>query len=529
MNATTPARNPEEVEMTMTKKTATLHASAKFQIGRTGDQLWSAFAEHLGRSIYGGLYEPEGAFSDSSGFRTDVQGAVRELDVALVRYPGGNFVSNYDWKDGIGPVEQRPRRLDFAWSSVESNRFGVDEFLHWAEETGVEPMLAVNLGTGSIKEAAELVEYCNHPGGTYWSDLRRKNGREEPYNVRYWCLGNEMEGSWQAGHMSAAAYADKAREAAKMMRWVDNSIKLIVCGSSYHMLPEYLDWDRIVLSELYPYVDYVSTHYYTMNSGQGESSFLASYAELDQHIKNAATAIDFVRAKNEDCPAIPICLDEWNVWNFQDIKMDSLDDLLGKTTFEMTSAQPWEEAPAILQEKYSLLDALVFGGLGITILNNADTVAISCLAQLVNVIAPLTTDPEKGLLKQSTFYPLEQLMNRGRGTVLRAVVEGDTYTAGERELPIVHAAVVAGDDETVTVFALNCSLDGDTVLNTEIAGFGTTRLMSHRVVTGEDLSSRNTWEAPETIRTRDLPVVDGKAVTLPAASWSVLTFEGEVN
>ncbi|GAA3776345.1 alpha-L-arabinofuranosidase AbfA [Microbacterium kribbense] len=509
----------------MTTKRATLHANGWFQIGRTDDRLWSSFTEHLGRCIYGGLYDPDSPHSDDLGFRTDVQDAVRGLGLGLVRYPGGNFVSNYDWKDGIGPVSDRPRRMDFAWSSIESNRFGVDEFLQWAERTGVEPMLAVNLGTGTIKDAAELVEYCNHPGGTYWSDLRRANGREEPYNVTYWCLGNEMEGSWQAGHMSAAEYAGKAREAAKMMRWVDKDIKLIACGSSYHMLPEYLDWDRIVLGELYPYVDFVSTHYYTMNSGQGDSAFLASYADLDRHIKNAAAAVDFVRAKNEDCPPIPICLDEWNVWNFQDIKMDSLDDLLGKTTFEMTSAQPWEEAPAILQEQYSLLDALTFGGLGITILNNVDTVAISCLAQLVNVIAPITTDPVKGLLKQTTYYPLEQLTTRGRGTVIQTVVDGDTYTVGDQQLPIVHAAVVLGDDDTITVFALNCDLSESTELELDFSSLGTIHLREHRTITGDDLSVRNTWDEPDAIGTTALTPSTGNRVTLPAASWNILTFD----
>ena len=211
---------------------------------------------------------------------------VKELGVPVIRYPGGNFVSCYDWHDGIGPKEKRPKRMDYAWSSIETNQFGIDEFCQWAEKVGIEPMIAVNLGTGSIKDAGDLVEYCNHPGGTYWSDLRAQNGHPEPYNIKYWCLGNEMEGSWQAGHLSAEDYTKKALEAAKIMRWVDPSIKLVACGSSYEMLPTYMEWDRTMLTDLYNQVDYLSTHNYTMNSGQGTTNYLASYKQLDSHIKN---------------------------------------------------------------------------------------------------------------------------------------------------------------------------------------------------------------------------------------------------
>jgi alpha-N-arabinofuranosidase len=221
------------------------------------------------------------------------------------------------------------------------------------------------------------VEYCNHPGGTYWSDLRIKNGSKEPYNIKYWCLGNEMEGAWQAGHLSAEDYAKKALEAAKIMKWVDPSIHLIACGSSYDMLPTYLEWDRIMLKSLYDQVDYLSTHNYTLNPGQGVSNYLASWKQMDEHIKNSVKVLDYVQAQCKKKREIKICLDEWNVWNFQDIKLDSLADLNGMTTFEITSAGKWEIAPPILQEKYSLLDAVVLGGLGISLLNNCDHVEIA--------------------------------------------------------------------------------------------------------------------------------------------------------
>lgn len=372
-------------------KKAKCFSDIHYDIGKIDDKMYSSFTEHLGRSIYTGIYEPGHPNADEDGYRKDVMELVKELGVPVIRYPGGNFVSCYDWHDGIGPKEKRPKRMDYAWSSIETNQFGIDEFCQWAEKVGIEPMIAVNLGTGSIKDAGDLVEYCNHPGGTYWSDLRAQNGHPEPYNIKYWCLGNEMEGSWQAGHLSAEDYTKKALEAAKIMRWVDPSIKLVACGSSYEMLPTYMEWDRTMLTDLYNQVDYLSTHNYTMNSGQGTTNYLASYKQLDSHIKNSAKVIEYVKAKNHFDKDLKICLDEWNVWNFQDIKLDSLDDLMGLTTFEMTSAGKWEIAPPILQEKYSLLDAVVVGGLGISLLNNADTVEIACLAQLINVIAPITT------------------------------------------------------------------------------------------------------------------------------------------
>ena len=456
----------------------------------------------------------------------DVADLVKELGVPVIRYPGGNFVSCYDWHDGIGPKEKRPRRMDYAWATIETNEFGIDEFCQWAEKVGIEPMIAVNLGTGSIKDAGDLVEYCNHPGGTYWSDLRAKNGHPEPYNIKYWCLGNEMEGSWQAGHLSAADYTKKALEAAKIMRWVDPSIKLVACGSSYEMLPTYLEWDRVMLTELYDQVDYISTHNYTMNSGQGTTNFLAAYKQLDTHIKASAKAVEFVKAKNHFDKDIKICLDEWNVWNFQDIKLDSLDDLAGLTTFEMTSAEKWEVAPSILQEKYSLLDALVVGGLGITLLNNVDTVEIACLAQLINVIAPITTIRNGGIFKQTIYHPFHMLSKYGHGVTMKAVVDAETYKCEFGDLPIVEPAVVYNEEtDEVRVFVLNCSQDEDTEFEMELQGYGDKKVKKHLVLNGDDPEARNTFEDPDHVVMKELEVpADGTKVVLPKMSWNIVIY-----
>lgn len=506
-------------------KNAKCFSDRHYPIGKIDDKLYSSFTEHLGRCIYSGIYEPGHPTADENGYRQDVAELVKELGVPVIRYPGGNFVSCYDWHDGIGPKENRPKRMDYAWSTIETNEFGIDEFCQWAEKVGVEPMIAVNLGTGSIKDAGDLVEYCNHPGGTYWSDLRGKNGHPEPYHIKYWCLGNEMEGSWQAGHLSAEDYTKKAMEAAKIMRWVDPSIKLVACGSSYETLPTYLEWDRIMLTELYNQVDYISTHNYTMNAGQGTTNFLASYKQLDTHIKNSAKVVEFVKAKNHFDKDIKICLDEWNVWNFQDIKLDSLADLDGLTTFEMTSAEKWETAPSILQEKYSLLDALVVGGLGITLLNNVDTVEIACLAQLINVIAPITTVRGGGVFKQTIYHPFHMLSKYGRGTTMKAAIEAPTYTSEFGELPIVESAVVYDETkEEIRVFALNCSQDEDTEFTVELQGYGNKKLKKHLALFGDDPEVRNTIDQPDNVVMKEMDIAEtsGTTAVLPKMSWNVL-------
>ncbi|MDD3212797.1 MAG: alpha-N-arabinofuranosidase [Eubacteriales bacterium] len=503
-------------------KKAELYLNRRYTIGEIDPMMYSSFVEHLGRAVYTGLYQPGHPTADENGFRKDTMDAIQDLGVPMIRYPGGNFVSCYNWKDGIGPKEKRPRRMEYAWSSIETNQFGIDDFCRWAKKAGIEPMIAVNLGTGTIQDAGDLVEYCNHPSGTYWSDLRAQNGSPEPYKVKYWCLGNEMEGSWQAGHLSAEDYTKKALEAAKIMRWVDPDIKLIACGSSYEMLPTYLEWDRIMLDQLLDQVDYLSTHSYTMNAGQGDANFLAAYKALDTHIKNSKRVIEYVKARKNSQKELGICLDEWNVWNFQDIEFNSMDDLIGLTTFKITSAGKWEIAPPILQEKYSLLDALTVGGLAITLLKNADCVKIACLAQLVNVIAPITTDPNGGILRQSIYYPFRTVSQLGHGTVMDVRVDAPEYECQFGKLPVVEAVAVLNEEKgELNVFALNCDPDEDVTLSLAIDGESGYRVERHQALYGDNLSAINTFEQPDNVTMRELPA--GETVTLPKMSWSAIT------
>jgi alpha-N-arabinofuranosidase len=285
-----------------------------FRVGQVDPRLYGAFVEHLGRAVYGGIYEPEHPTADEMGFRGDVLELVRELGVPFVRYPGGNFVSGYNWLDGVGPVAERPRRLDLAWMSTETNEVGTNEFAAWARRAGAEVNLAVNLGTGGIDEARNLVEYCNHPRGSYWSNLRRLHGVAKPHGVRTWCLGNEMDALWQLGHKTADEYGRLACQTAIAMKWVDPAIELVACGSSHGKMPTFPQWEAAVLDHVYEYVDYLSLHTYARNLDDDLGAFLAQSLAMDEQIRTVVATCDFVKAKKRQTRTMHLSFDEWNVW-----------------------------------------------------------------------------------------------------------------------------------------------------------------------------------------------------------------------
>ncbi|MBP3909101.1 MAG: alpha-N-arabinofuranosidase [Turicibacter sp.] len=488
-----------------------IYVEKHFKHADIDDKLYSSFIEHLGRAVYTGIYEPDHPTADEQGFRQDVIDMVKELDVKLVRYPGGNFLSGYNWLDGVGPKENRPVRLDLAWKSIEPNEVGIDEFVDWCKKSGTEIMGAVNMGTGTPQDAAYLVEYCNFPGGTYYSDLRQKNGHQEPHGIKTWCIGNEMDGPWQTCHLSAEDYGKKALETAKMMKWVDDSIELVVCGSATSLMPTYPEWDRIVLEHTYELVDYLSLHRYYENEGN-DMDFLSSFYDMDDFIKSVCATADYVKALKRSDKTMYLSFDEWNVWYQQ------------KQTREN-----WKVAPEILEDRYSLLDALVFGGMGLTLLNNADRVKVACLAQLVNVIAPIFTKKGGPVIKQSIFYPFQDLSKYGRGEVLKPVVLSPTTKTRYGQVPIVHQSVVHHQAKReVTVFALNINEHEATSLNLDFNSFGELTMVEHKVMAGEDLHAINTFEQPENVVPFTIDVVEGASqsfeLTLPKLSWNVIRF-----
>jgi alpha-N-arabinofuranosidase len=452
--------------------------------------LFGSFLEHLGRAIYEGIYDPGSKLSDSNGFRKDVLNEIRQLGVPIIRYPGGNFVSGYNWLDGVGPKKDRPRVLDKAWDTIESNQFGTNEFLAWCKAAGTEPLMGLNLGTGTAEEAAALVEYCNVDRGTKWSDLRRQHGISDPYKVKNWCLGNEMDGPWQIGHMSATEYGLKAADAARQMRYVDPSLKLIACGSSGPFMPTYLEWDREVLEQCYQYVDGLSLHRYFGNNerdtGGDTSKYLALNLSMERQIAETIAVCDLVRGHKRSPKKLWLSFDEWNVW----YRTNTGDAVDGHR----------QEAPHLLEEVYNLEDALLVGGLINSLLRNADRVKLACLAQLINVIAPIMTDAN-GILQQTIYYPYSWALQFARGTVLNLLVESSTYEVSGLD-QVGHVDVAGSldrNDGKLSLFILNRDLSKAHDVEVVWEDAAPARVISASVLTGDDLKASNTFAAPRRV------------------------------
>jgi alpha-L-arabinofuranosidase len=495
---------------------ARLIVDPEFRVGEVDPRLFGSFVEHLGRCVYDGIYEPAHPEADERGFRRDVAELVRDLGVPILRYPGGNFVSGYNWEDGVGPVEQRPTRLDLAWRSIETNAVGLDEFQSWAGGLGIDTMLAINLGTRGVDAARNLVEYANHPGGTYWSDLRRANGVPNPYGIRVWCLGNEMDGPWQIGHKTAAEYGRLAREAAKAMRLVDPAIELVACGSSYHAMPTFGAWEATVLAETYDVVDYVSMHAYYQEFDDDRDSFLGCAVDTDRFIEEVVATADHVRAVGRHRKRLHVSFDEWNVWY--------------QNRFAGEENLGFEQAPRLIEDVYSLTDAIVVGTLLNSLLRHADRVKIGCLAQLVNVIAPIMTDPGGAAWRQTTYHPFALTSRYGRGTVLRLETRSPTHeTARWGEVPLLDAVAVHDEEAgSVTVFAANRDQREPMAVDIDLRGLPALAAGDHTTLAGDDPDAVNDAAAPDRVTPRQLDEVKvdgGRAqVVLPPLSWNMIRF-----
>lgn len=459
-------------------------AHPQFVVADIDPRLYGSFIEHLGRAVYTGIYEPGHATADESGMRQDVIDLIKEIDVPIVRYPGGNFVSAYNWEDGVGPKEERPVRLDLAWHTSESNEVGLHEFADWCVSANTEMMLAVNLGSRGLDEARNLLEYANHPGGSEWSDKRIANGRKEPFDVKLWCLGNEMDGPWQIGHKTADEYGRLAHETAKAMRAFDKSLELVVCGSSNAKMPTYPEWEATVLDHTYNEVDYISLHMYFDNHANHTPNYLAMNEKLDDYIMTVAGVIDYIKAKKRSSKQVYISFDEWNVWYHskeQDKKI-------------LEGADGWPFAPPLLEDIYNFEDVLQVGLILNTFIRRSHVVRIACLAQLVNVIAPIMTSPEGAAWRQTIFYPYMFASRYGRGKALDLKVAGPTYksdVAGDVSCLDV-SAVHDEEGGAVSFFIINRS-DKDVEAEFDIAAFGkNASIIDHQVMTHADLKAVNT-------------------------------------
>jgi alpha-N-arabinofuranosidase len=498
-------------------KKAKMIIDRDFKVAEVDKRIYGSFIEHLGRAVYDGIYQPGNPKSDENGFRRDVIEMVKELGVPIVRYPGGNFVSSFVWEDSVGPVELRPRRLELAWQSLETNAVGVNEFAGWAKKAGADLMMAVNLGTRGIADACNLLEYCNHSGGTKYSDMRISHGVKEPHNIKVWCLGNEMDGPWQQGHKTMHEYGRLAEETGKVMKIIDPTIELVSCGSSYREMPTFPEWEAATLECTYDVADYVSLHQYYGNEADDTADFLAKSDDMDEFIKTVIATCDYIKAKKRGRKNINLSFDEWNVWfHSKEKEMDIRENT------------PWQIAPPMLEDIYTFEDALLVGLMLITLMKHADRVKIACLAQLVNVIAPIMTEQGGGpAWRQTIFYPFMHASRYGRGMVLRPVIQTPVHDTSEHEnvTDIVSVAVYSEEKEELTIFAVNRNIDEDIQVMIDVRGMEGYQIKEHIVLENSDMKLIN-GAGGELVspKTTDQSTLEGGIITsmLHKASWNVI-------
>lgn len=497
-----------------------------FTIGPLDRRLFGVFVEHMGRCVYTGIYEPDHPSADADGFRGDVAALTRELGATLVRYPGGNFLSGYNWEDGVGPAAERPSRLDLAWFSTESNQVGPHEFMSWCRSTGLTPMFGVNLGTRGADEARRFIEYCNHGGSSSLARLRQNHGSEAPFAVPIWCLGNEMDGPWQICRKTPEEYGRLALETAKLMRMVDPSIELAACGSSAYDMPSYGVWEDRVLEHCFEQVDYLSLHSYfvkPIHTPGGDCSTPTFWAQIEtnaRYIEDTVAVADAVAARRHSAKRIMLSFDEWNVW-------------YRARHGEHLKQEGWPQAPRLLEEVYNVEDALLVGGMLSMMMNHADRLKIACLAQLVNVIGPIMTEPGGAAWRQTIFHPFALAARWAHGTVLRPQIRSPGHAhAVHGELPHLVASVV--DDAAsgrTALFLMNRHLSEPMDLQVSLRGLGGEgrRLVEAQQLQDEDLQACNSAEQPERVWPRRLEgvQVDGEClrVRLQPASWNVIVTE----
>jgi alpha-L-arabinofuranosidase len=499
------------------KAKITLHKD--FVIGQIDPKLYGSFVEHLGRCIYGGIYEPGHPAADARGFRRDVLEVVREARIPLLRYPGGNYTAGYDWKDSVGPVGKRPVRPDLAWLSLEPNTFGLAEFVEWTRELPADVLMTLNMGTQAVPDALALLEYCNFRGGSQWSDLRRSHGRKEPYDFTLWCLGNEVDGPWQVAQKSAAEYARLANETAKAMKLLDPRVQLSLCGSSFKRMPTFPEWDRTVLELCYDNVDFLSLHTYLRNFQKDRATYLAESIEMEDFIVLTLGICDLVKDRRMSRKRVDISFDEWNVWP----RAQESDRFI----------DPWRFAPPLLEETSTMEDALVFGCMMNVLIRHADRVRMACMSLLVNALSPIMTATGGPVWRQATFYPFKYATLHGTGQSLRPAVQCPTYeNATYGTVPFIDAsATLDAEKGEVTLFVVNRHETDSAQLDLLAAGFGRLQCIEHVILESLDPMAANTMEKPLTVAPRVAagPAVENESLqaTLPPFSWNMLRLRSE--
>ena len=481
-------------------------------------RIYGSFVEHMGRAVYGGIYEPSHPTADADGFRGDVLELTRELGVTVVRYPGGNFVSGVRLGGRRRPARAaaeaaRPR------VALHRDQRGRNGRVHaLGAQGGREPMFAVNLGTRGVDAARDLVEYCNAPAGSRYADWRAENGHADPYGIRLWCLGNEMDGPWQIGHKTPVEYGRLAAEAAR--RCASSTLDRALRGRQLELRDaDVRHLGGTVLDLAWDVADHVSLHtYYDPADYDGVDAYLACSLDLDRMIgTRGGDRGHRRRAQAQPQAASGSSVDEWNVWHQQANPHHT--DVTG----------PFKHAPALAEDDHKVADALVVGCLLITMLRHADRVKVACLAQLVNVIPPMRTLDGGPAWRQTSFFPFMHASRFGRGSVLRLEPDGPTYDVpGEGAVPVLEAAAVLGDG-ALALFAVN---RGDAALPVEavLRELDGAELAEHLVLAHADLGAGNTATEPDRVA---VTAGTGASVAggvlraeLPPRSWNVLRLEG---
>lgn len=485
-----------------------------YTISEVDEKVFSSFVEPLGRCVYGGLYEPGHPTADEDGFRQDVMELIKPLKLTMNRFPGGNFTSTYRWEDGIGPKEQRPRRVEVAWQCIETNQFGLDEFAKWSKKNGSDVMMTVNLATRGVLEAMDCVEYCNFQGGTYWSEKRKENGFEEPLDYKYWCLSNEIDGIWQVGQKPGREYGLLAKEAAKGMKLIDSDIKTVLAGSSSPGQDTFPAFDAAALEEAYEFVDYLSVHHYIGNAQNDSQNYLAKPIVTNQYLENAAATIAFIKSKLRSRHDVYISFDEFNTWH--------------SIAEEARFNDKWRIAPPLLEDVYTAEDALALGGMLLAVLRHADHVKIACVSELVNCISHIRTRNGGGCWALPPYYVHLHYNQYGRGTSMDTKVMSDTYDARDfSDVPYLDAQAVLQKNGDIALFAINRSLEEKLSMEMELRGFQEFTVDKHIVLTAGDPKTTNTENNPKEVVPADNgnATISGSGIVkaeLEPMSWNVI-------
>ncbi len=485
---------------------AEIICNKEYQVGEIDARLYGSFLEHMGRVVYTGVYEPGHREADGEGFRRDVLEKTEEMGVTTVRYPGGNFVSNYHWEDGVGPREKRPRRVELAWKAVETNEFGTDEFMRWARKADVSPIITVNLGTRGIEDAVNYLEYCNFPRGTKYSELRREHGAEEPYRIKMWCLGNEMDGPWQIGHKTAYEYGRLAAEAGKAMKLIDPEIELIACGSSLSSMDTFPAWDMEVLEQTYEVVDYLALHQYYGGQEKGTKAFLAQALDMEEYIKTVRSAAQVVKHKLRSQKEMKFSIDEWGVWGRP-----------SDSVIREVEKNPWQSAPAISEQIYTVEDALLFASMQMVMLRNADVIKIACQALLTNVSACIMTEKGGGLWLQPIYYPFYYFANYARGIVLESRISCPGYACGGIGMvPYLDTLTVWNCERgEIVFFAVNRNEEESLKVKLKLEGFVPKSIISFIYMCADDRKMTNQYDHAAVMpKEANSGILDGECCTM---------------